>query len=76
MYMHRIHIFLFDVSRYYGVESQTVNWTSLVYMVVYVPLIFPGAWVMDKMVSLDMGKQEFQSANADNSSRPLKIINK
>jgi hypothetical protein len=30
---------------------------------------------MDKMVSLDMGKQEFQSANADNS-RPLKIINK
>lgn len=37
------------LSKYYGVDSQTVNWTSLVYMVVYVPLIFPGAWVMDKM---------------------------
>nr|CAH0103591.1 unnamed protein product [Daphnia galeata] len=35
--------------KYYGVDSQTVNWTSLVYMVVYVPLIFPGAWIMDKM---------------------------
>jgi hypothetical protein len=25
-------------------------------MVVYVPLIFPGAWIMDKMVSLDNNK--------------------
>lgn len=36
--------------RYYGVESTTVDWTSLVYMVVYIPLIFPGAWIMDKVV--------------------------
>lgn len=36
--------------RYYGVDSQVVNWTSLVYMVAYIPLIFPGTWLMDKAV--------------------------
>jgi hypothetical protein len=60
------HLFIY---RYYGVDSQTVNWTSLVYMVVYVPLIFPGAWIMDKMVSLDNNK-EISESIADN--KPLK----
>jgi hypothetical protein len=40
----------FITYRYYGVESSTVDWTSLVFMVAYIPLIFPGAWIMDKMV--------------------------
>jgi hypothetical protein len=38
-------------------------------MVVYVPLIFPGAWIMDKMVSLDNNK-EISESIADN--KPLK----
>lgn len=37
------------IMRYYDVDSTTVDWTSLVYMIVYIPLIFPGAWIMDKM---------------------------
>ena len=38
------------VMTYYGVDGQSVNWTSLVFMVAYIPLIFPGAWIMDKWV--------------------------
>lgn len=38
------------IMKYYNVDSDSVNWTSLVYMVAYIPLIFPGAWIMDKMV--------------------------
>lgn len=39
------------VVSYYGVSSRVVNWTSLVYMLVYVPLIFPASWLLDKTVS-------------------------
>ncbi|XP_057374750.1 heme transporter FLVCR2-like [Daphnia carinata] len=46
------------IMKYYNVDSTTVDWTSLVYMVTYIPLIFPGAWIMDKVglrVTLLMG---------------------
>ncbi|CAH2049880.1 unnamed protein product, partial [Iphiclides podalirius] len=36
---------------YYGVESTVVSWTSMVYMVTYVPLIFPASWLLDKTVA-------------------------
>lgn len=36
--------------RYYDVDSATVDWTSMVYMITYIPLIFPGAWIMERMV--------------------------
>lgn len=36
---------------YYGVDSTLVSWTSMVYMVTYVPLIFPASWLLDKTVS-------------------------
>lgn len=39
------------VTSYYGVPSTLVSWTSMVYMVTYVPLIFPGSWLLDKTVS-------------------------
>ena len=39
------------VMEYYQVSSTDVNWTSLIYMITYIPLIFPGAWIMDKLVS-------------------------
>ena len=38
------------IVKYYQVTNDDVNWTSLVYMIVYIPLIFPGAWIMDRLV--------------------------
>ena len=40
------------VVTYFGVSEETVDWTSMVFMLSYIPLIFPGAWIMDKMVLL------------------------
>lgn len=39
------------VVKYYGVTSITVYWTSMIYMITYIPLIFPGSWLLDKTVS-------------------------
>ncbi|XP_061098142.1 feline leukemia virus subgroup C receptor-related protein 1 [Conger conger] len=33
---------------YYGVSNDKVDWLSVVYMVAYVPLIFPATWLLDK----------------------------
>lgn len=37
------------VSRYYGVSLLAVDWTSLLFMVAYVPLVFPMSYMMDKI---------------------------
>uniref|UniRef100_A0A1B0G294 Uncharacterized protein n=1 Tax=Glossina morsitans morsitans TaxID=37546 RepID=A0A1B0G294_GLOMM len=34
---------------YYGVSDVWIDWTSMVYMILYIPLIFPGSWFLDKM---------------------------
>lgn len=39
------------VVKYYGVNSITVYWTSMIYMITYIPLIFPGSYLLDKTVS-------------------------
>ncbi|CAH0724492.1 unnamed protein product, partial [Brenthis ino] len=36
------------VVKYYGVNSITVYWTSMIYMITYIPLIFPGSYLLDK----------------------------
>ncbi|XP_028171491.1 uncharacterized MFS-type transporter C09D4.1-like, partial [Ostrinia furnacalis] len=36
------------VAAYYGVSSITVYWTSMIYMVTYIPLIFPASWLLEK----------------------------
>ncbi|KPJ15363.1 Feline leukemia virus subgroup C receptor-related protein 2 [Papilio machaon] len=36
------------VVKYYGVTSIVVYWTSLIYMITYIPLIFPASWLLDK----------------------------
>ncbi|CAK1601579.1 unnamed protein product [Parnassius mnemosyne] len=36
------------VVKYYGVSSITVYWTSMIYMITYIPLIFPASWLLDK----------------------------
>lgn len=35
-------------TQYYGVTNEEVNWLSIVYMVAYVPLIFPATWLLDR----------------------------
>lgn len=37
------------VVKFYGVSAQAVNWTSMIYMITYIPLIFPASWFLDKM---------------------------
>lgn len=36
------------VMEYYGVSSTWVDWTSMIYMITYIPLIFPGSWILDR----------------------------
>ncbi|XP_032527225.2 heme transporter FLVCR2 isoform X2 [Danaus plexippus] len=36
------------VVKHYGVTSITVYWTSMVYMITYIPLIFPASYLLDK----------------------------
>ncbi|XP_026993756.2 feline leukemia virus subgroup C receptor-related protein 1 [Tachysurus fulvidraco] len=33
---------------YYGVTNMTIDWLSIVYMVAYIPLIFPATWLLDR----------------------------
>uniref|UniRef100_A0A7N6BCD0 Choline/ethanolamine transporter FLVCR1 n=1 Tax=Anabas testudineus TaxID=64144 RepID=A0A7N6BCD0_ANATE len=33
---------------YYGVDNDKIDWLSIVYMVAYVPLIFPATWLLDR----------------------------
>ena len=38
------------IVHYYDVTTFSVDWTSMIYMVLYIPLIFPAAWFLDKKV--------------------------
>lgn len=40
------------VVKYYNVSSSLVYWTSMVFMITYIPLIFPASWLLDKTVCL------------------------
>ncbi|XP_034239938.1 uncharacterized MFS-type transporter C09D4.1-like isoform X3 [Thrips palmi] len=35
-------------TRYYGVSDMAINWTSIVFMAAYVPLVIPASWVIEK----------------------------
>ncbi|XP_018794043.1 PREDICTED: feline leukemia virus subgroup C receptor-related protein 2 isoform X2 [Bactrocera latifrons] len=37
------------IVKYYSINDKWVDWTSMIYMIVYIPLIFPGSWFLDKM---------------------------
>lgn len=45
-------------SRYYGINDKWVDWTSMIYMILYIPLIFPGSWFLDKFVSIPSSFQQ------------------
>jgi len=36
------------LEKYYDVTPLAVYWTSMIYMVLYIPLIFPASWLLDK----------------------------
>lgn len=36
------------LEKYYSVSTITVYWTSMIYMVTYIPLIIPASWLLDK----------------------------
>lgn len=40
------------VTKYYDISNTYVDWTSMIYMITYIPLIFPGSYILDKKVSL------------------------
>ncbi|XP_052121526.1 uncharacterized MFS-type transporter C09D4.1 isoform X3 [Frankliniella occidentalis] len=35
-------------TRYYNVSDMAINWTSIVFMAAYVPLVFPASWIIEK----------------------------
>jgi FLVCR family feline leukemia virus subgroup C receptor-related protein len=37
------------VSKYYRVDNMAVNWTSMVYMLVYIPLVVPSTWLFERI---------------------------
>lgn len=39
------------VMKYYNISSYAVDWTSMIYMISYIPLIFPASWLLNKLVS-------------------------
>lgn len=34
--------------KFYNVEATTIDWLSLIYMLTYIPFIFPVTWLLDK----------------------------
>ena len=36
------------LEKYYNVSTMAVTWTSMIYMAVYIPLIFPATWFLQK----------------------------
>ncbi|CRK92699.1 CLUMA_CG006341, isoform A [Clunio marinus] len=37
------------IEKYYGVSTTWIDWTSMIYMILYIPLVFPGSWILDKL---------------------------
>lgn len=37
--------------KFYGVSNFAIDTTSTIYMIVYVPLVVPASWVLDRLVS-------------------------
>jgi len=42
------------VMRYYNVGSVSVDWTSIIFMATFVPLIFPALFFLEKKVSITL----------------------
>lgn len=42
------------VTKYYDVDLTFVNWTSMIYMVLYMVFVFPASYIMESWVSLSI----------------------
>lgn len=40
------------IIKFYKISNSAVDFTSIVYMVTYIPFIFPASWILDKMVNI------------------------
>lgn len=40
------------VMKYYKVDAFLVDMTSMIYMITYIPFIFPASYILDKYVSI------------------------
>lgn len=40
------------IMKYYNVSSVAVDWTSIIYMAIYTPLIIPASYIIDKKVNV------------------------
>lgn len=40
------------IVKYYGISTTWVDWTSMIYMILYIPFIFPASYILDKLVSI------------------------
>lgn len=40
------------VTKYYDINSTIVDWTSMIYMVLYIVFVFPASYIMEHWVSL------------------------
>lgn len=40
------------VMKYYDVDSLAVNWTTIIYLVVYTPLVIPASYIIHKQVNI------------------------
>ena len=38
------------ITKYYNVSSAAVDWLSMIFMAVFVPLVFPASYLLDKLV--------------------------
>lgn len=38
------------IVKYYGVSTTWVDWTSMIYMVLYIPFVFPASYFLEKLV--------------------------
>lgn len=39
------------ITRYYDVTALAVDWTSIIYMALYMPMVIPASYFIDKMVN-------------------------
>ncbi|KRT86292.1 membrane transporter [Oryctes borbonicus] len=37
------------ITEFYGVSSIAVDWTSMIYMILYIPTVFPASFLLDKL---------------------------
>ena len=43
------------LEKYYNVSTFAVSWTSMLFMVTYIPLIFPASWLLQTKVLVLIG---------------------